>query len=273
MLEHLRPHLEALRVGRDHERGLAAGAELRVDRGDDHVDVGDAAVGGPCLLAVEDPLVGGLVVAGAGAQRGDVGAGVGLGHAEGADLGVLRGAVALGHPFGQLLGRAGGEDPGGGQRGAHDGHADPGVAPEQLLVDDGQRQPGGVGPELRQSLEAVEADLRRLADDRPRRLLLLVPLVRRRAHHALREPVDPVADVALVLAELEREALGGLPCRGHLADVDVGSRCGFHAVIVASIRVIVGQSSKPGVALRSACARPLGSSQSSWRPRAVRSRR
>ena len=44
------------------ERGLAARAELRIDGGDDHVHAGDAAVGGPCLLAVEDPLVVGLVV-------------------------------------------------------------------------------------------------------------------------------------------------------------------------------------------------------------------
>ena len=51
---------------------------------------GDAAVGGVRLLAVEHPLVGRLVVAGAGAQRRDVGAGLGLGGAEGADLGVVR---------------------------------------------------------------------------------------------------------------------------------------------------------------------------------------
>ena len=48
----------------------------------DDVDVGDAAVGRPRLLAVEHPLVLGLVVLGGGAKRRDVGAGVGLGDAE-----------------------------------------------------------------------------------------------------------------------------------------------------------------------------------------------
>ena len=91
------------------------------------------------------------------------------------------------------------------ERGADDRHADAGVAPEQLLVDDRQRQAGRVGEELRQALEAVEADLRRLLDDRPRRLLALVPLGGGGAHDALGEAVHPVAQVALVLGELERE--------------------------------------------------------------------
>ena len=65
---------------------LAAALQLGVDGGDDDVDVGDAAVGDPRLGAVEHPLVGGLVVDGAGAQRGDVGAGVGLADAERAEL-------------------------------------------------------------------------------------------------------------------------------------------------------------------------------------------
>ena len=139
------------------------------------------------------------------AQRGHVGARVGLGDAERADLHVVGRAVALRHPLHQLLGRAGGEDPRRRQRAAHDRHADPGVAPEQLLVRDRQREPARVGPELGQRLEAVEADLGRLLDDRPGRLLALVPLRGRRAHHALGEAVDPVADVALVVRELERE--------------------------------------------------------------------
>ena len=100
------------------------------------------------------------------------------------------------------------EDPGHGQRRAHDRHADPGVAPEQLLVDDRERDPGRVGPELGDPLEAVEADLRGLLDDRPGRLLALVPLGRRRAHHVLREAVNPVPDVLLVLVQLHREVAG-----------------------------------------------------------------
>ena len=78
-------------------------AQLGVDGGDDDVDVGDAAVGRPGLLAVEDPLVLGLVVARAGAQRRDVGAGVGLGGAEGGDLRVVGGAEAVRDPLADLL--------------------------------------------------------------------------------------------------------------------------------------------------------------------------
>src|SRR3954465_9119602 len=47
-------------AGGEDEGGGAGGAELAVDRGDDHVDVGDAAVGRPGLLAVEHPFVLGL---------------------------------------------------------------------------------------------------------------------------------------------------------------------------------------------------------------------
>ena len=89
MLLDLGAHRQARRAGRDDERGLAARAELAVDRRDDDVDVGDAAVGRPRLLAVEDPLVLGLVVDRAGAQRRDVGAGVGLGDAERGDRGLV----------------------------------------------------------------------------------------------------------------------------------------------------------------------------------------
>ena len=84
---------------RDHEAGLAPGAEVGVDGGHDHVEVGDAAVGDPGLGAVEDPLVLGLVVDGPGAQRAHVGAGVGLRDAEGGQLDLLGGAEALGAPF------------------------------------------------------------------------------------------------------------------------------------------------------------------------------
>ena len=45
----------------------------------------------------------------------------------------------------------------------------------------GSMQPGLVGVELGERLEAVEADLRRLLDERPGRLLALVPLGRRGA--------------------------------------------------------------------------------------------
>ena len=127
-----------------------------------------------------------------------------------ATFGLVGGAEALRDPLADLLARALAEDRGDRERGAHDRHADAGVAPEQLLVDDRQRQAGLVGAELGERLEAVEADLRRLLDDRPRRLLALVPLGGGRADDVLGEAVDPVADVLLVLAELEREGGGGV---------------------------------------------------------------
>ncbi len=83
------------------------------------------------------------------------------------------------------------------QRGAHDRHADAGVAPEQLLVDDRQRQAARVGEELRHPFEPVQPDLGGLFDDRPRRLLALVLLMAAGPHHVGGEAVDPVADVLL----------------------------------------------------------------------------
>ena len=175
MLAHLGALLAPLRPGRHDERGMPAGAEVAVDRGDHHVDVGDPAIGRPRLLAVDHPLVIGLVVFG-GADRRHVGAGVGFRRAEGRHLGVVGGPEALPDPFRHLLGRALTEDGGDGQRRAHDRHPDPRVAPEELLVDDRQHQPGLVEPELRQALVAVQPDLRRLGDHGPGGLLALVPL-------------------------------------------------------------------------------------------------
>ena len=205
MLLHLGALLEALGARRDDEGGVAARAELAVDRGDHHVDVGDPAVGRPGLLAVDHPLVLRLVVLGGGPVARDVRAGVRLGRAEGADLDVVLVAEALRHPLDHLLGRARAVDPGDRERRAEDRHADPGVAPEELLVHDREGEPGRIGPELRDRLEAVEPDLRRLLHHRPGELLLLVPLVRGRPHRLLGEPVRPLPDVLLVLGELERE--------------------------------------------------------------------
>ena len=59
----------------------------------------------------------------------------------------------------------------------------------------------GVGHEV----EAVQADLGGLLDDRPRGLLTLVPLVGGRADDVLGEVVDPLLQLELVLVEGERE--------------------------------------------------------------------
>ncbi len=130
---------------------------------------------------------------------------VGLRSAERGHLQVIGRAEAAGDPLADLLAAALAEDRGHGQRGAHDRHADTGVAPEQLLVDDRQRQAGGVGEELGEPFEPVQPDLGGLLDDRPGGLLLLVPLVRGGSHHVGGEAVDPLADVLLVLGQRHRE--------------------------------------------------------------------
>ena len=171
------------------------------------MDVGDAAVGGPGLLAVDDPLVRRprrtwRVVRTPETSEPAFGS-----EAQKAAT-LMSSAVPKQRGIHSPIcsPRALAEDRRDGERGAHDRHADAGVAPEQLLVDDRQRQAGRVGEELRQAFEAVEADLRGLLDDRPRRLLALVPLVRGGAHDVRGEAVDPVADVLLVLGQLQREA-------------------------------------------------------------------
>ena len=110
VLVELLPLAEPLGAGRDDEAGLAAGAQVGVDHGRHDVDVGDAAVGRPGLGAVDDPLVGGLVVHRASAHRPDVGAGVRLGGAEGTQPQVTRAAVHLRHPLRDLLVGAAGAD-------------------------------------------------------------------------------------------------------------------------------------------------------------------
>ena len=289
------------RARRDDEAGLAARAELGLDGRDDHVHVRDPAVGGPGLLAVEHPLVGRLVVARPRAQRRHVRAGVGLGDAERADLRLVDGAVALRHPLAELLGRAGGEDPGDGERRAHDRHPDPGVAPEQLLVDDRQQQAGLVGVELRQRLEAVEADLGRLLDQRPGRLLALVPLRGGGPDDLLGESVDPVAHVALVLAELHRERAGGerfgnglhrmtigtiddlRPCRGsvrphalpplrpqrHQAARRSASGCGTASATTRRSRTSARSSAAPSISASPTSTWPTTTARRTARPRST----
>ena len=167
--------------------------------------VGDAAVGDPSLGAVEHPLVLRLVVDRTAPQRAHVGARVGLAHAERGQLDLLGRAEALRHPLGHLLGRAVGEDARDAEGGAEDRQRDAGVAPGELLTDDRKQLARGVAEHVGHEVERVEPDVGGLLDDRPRRLLPLVPLVGRGAHHRLREIVHPLLDLELVLVEIERE--------------------------------------------------------------------
>ncbi len=157
MLLHLGALLEPLGARGDDEGGVAARAELAIDRGDHDVDVRDPTVGRPGLLPVDDPLVLALVVLGGGPVAGDVGAGVRLGGAERADLDVVLVAEALRHPLDQLLGGARAEDPGDRERRPEDRHPDPGVAPEELLVHQGEGEPGRDRPRTARSTRTRRA--------------------------------------------------------------------------------------------------------------------
>ena len=206
MLLELLALAEAGRAGGHHEAGLPARPEVGIDGRHDDVHVGDAAVGDPRLGAVDHPLVLGLVVDGAGAERADVGAGVGLGNGERGDLElVVLAPEALRHPLHDLLGGAVGEDAGDAEDGAEDAEGDAGVAPAHLLHDDRDGEAGGVAEDVGDEVERVEADLGRLLDDRPGRLLPLVPFLAGGADDVLGEVVDPFLDLDLVLVEVERE--------------------------------------------------------------------
>ena len=88
--------VEAGRPGLDNEGGDAAGAGRFAGTGEDHVEVGNAAVGDEGLLAVDH------VVAALGPRRGghggDVRAGLGLGQREGGDGGALGDARQIAAP-------------------------------------------------------------------------------------------------------------------------------------------------------------------------------
>ena len=167
-LAELGPHRQALRAAGHHEGRLAPGAERRVDRGHDHVDIRDPAVRDPGLDPVQHPLVGGFVVDGPGPQRGDVAAGVGFAHAERGQADLVLAAEALGQPLAHLLGRALAHDADGAEDRAHDRQADAGVTPEQLLEEERDGLAGPVRERVGQEVEAVQPDPGRLLDDRPR---------------------------------------------------------------------------------------------------------
>ena len=133
------PMRQARRARRHDEAGLARGAlSSGSTDGDDHVDVGDAAVGDPRLGAVEHPLVLGLVVDGPGAQRAARRSRRRARSRRTRRAAIfVRRAEALRHPLARSARacrwrrcrrRA--------RRGAEDRQADAGVTPEQLLHDD-----------------------------------------------------------------------------------------------------------------------------------------
>ena len=196
----------------DDERGVTPVTQFWVNRRHDDVHVGDAPIGDEALGAVDDPVV--AVAHRPSSQAADVAAGVGFGDGEGAELDVVWSAEASRDPLEHLLGRAIGEDRRAGQVRSEDAESDAGIAPEQLLVDQGHGEASRVAEARMQEVEGVEADLGRLPDDRPGCFLALVPLLRSRAYNFGSEVMDPVAELDLILGE--REAWG-----------EAGSHCGL----------------------------------------------
>ena len=89
--------------------------------------------------------------------------------------------------------------------GPEDGQADARVTPGDLLHHDGHQDPRRVTERVGHEVEGVEADPGGLLDDRPRRLLALVPLVGGGADHARGEVVHPLLDLQLLVVKGERE--------------------------------------------------------------------
>src|SRR5258708_22735466 len=109
-------------------------------------------------------------------------------------------------PFARRLARAYTADRHCREAGADDRQRDARIAPEQLLPGDRDAEAAGLKPLLGEEIERVQADLRRLLQDRPRRLLALVPLRGGGPDHVPGEPVHPVAHLAHARIQVEREA-------------------------------------------------------------------
>ena len=211
----LLPHLEPGGLRWYDEARLPFCPELGRHARHDHMDIGDAAVRDPSLRTVEGPGVGRLVVDRPRPQLADVRAGVGLRDAERSHPEITGAAEALRRPFADLLGRAVRDDPGEPEGGAEDRQPDTGVPPGHLLVHRRQQLAGRISKTAGDEVERVQPNLSRLLDDRPRRLLPLVPLVSRRSQDILGELVDPLDHLQLVLVHLERKVTHlHAPCVG-----------------------------------------------------------
>src|SRR6185295_15711762 len=187
----------------DEEReALVAPGGVRLHGGDHEVRAD--AVGDVCLRTVDDVVV--PVAPGGGAQAGHIGAGVGLGDAQGADLLALDGGgeeAALLVVAAEQVHGAGGDDELGGQAG---GDA-PGAAAAQLLEEDGLEEEAGVAaaPDLR-VLQAQEAQLAEAEVELAGELAGLLPRAGVRAQLLVHDGPDRAAE-RLVLFAVQPEAV------------------------------------------------------------------
>ena len=201
------PHqLETGRAAGHDEHRLAAVAEVGVDGGGHDVHVGDPAVADPHLVAVDHPVV--AVATRRGPQVADVAAALGLRDRQRRELEVTRLAEALRRPLEHLLRSRGLADRGQRECRHHDREADARAAPEQLLHEQRQAQPGRVADEVAVEQRVVEPLLRGLLEHGPGELLLLVVLRGDRAYDVACERVRPLHEVVLGRSEGQVERHG-----------------------------------------------------------------
>ena len=142
-----------------------------------------------------------------------------------ASMRLVDGAEHLRQPLAELLGRSGRGQRRRGQAGAQDRQRDARVTPEHLLEDRQHAEPARLGGLRREQFHRVQADLGGLLDDRPRRLLALVPFRRRGSDDLLSEVVNPVTDLDDVLGQLERKRHATGPFGGIVPRI--GGRTGW----------------------------------------------
>src|SRR5258708_19725372 len=109
-------------------------------------------------------------------------------------------------PFARRLARAYTADRHCREAGADDRQRDARIAPEQLLPGDRDAEAAGLKPLLGEEIERVQADLRRLLQDRPRRLLALVPLRGGGPDHPPAQPLHPLPHLPHPTLPLPTEA-------------------------------------------------------------------
>ena len=176
-------------------------AELGIDGGDDHVDVGDASVRDEDLGAVEHPLV--AVELRRRAKALDVGARLRLGHRVGAELDLVPRAQALGDPSGDLLGGARRGEACRRQGRSRDRQRDPRAAPVELLRVDHRELAIGIVAQPLEVVDAVQAPLPGGLDYLPRRRFLGVVLRCHRTDHLGPEAATQGLELPLLLAQPE----------------------------------------------------------------------
>jgi hypothetical protein len=201
-LLHRLAEADARIVAVDEEGGHAPGAGARGNRGVDDVELGDAAVADPGLLAVQD--VARVAANGGGGHGRGVGADSRLGGAECGQRRRLR--RQRGQPPLLLLGRTHLDHRPAEEPTRRDQVADPGAAPVQLLLHEaaGQHILDAAAAHILGEHEGGEADRGRLVHKLDRAVrVALVHLGRGRADLAARELPRQLLDLALIVGQIE----------------------------------------------------------------------